>query len=104
MFAEMYILTYTLGMSRRYSLAEARASLPQILDEADAGIAVELTRRGRPVAVVVSRRDYDRLRATRGQFADTYSRFVARFDLKQVGLEEDLVGPRSKSHGRKVSV
>jgi len=91
-------------MSRRYSIAEARSSLPRIVDDAEAGLEVELTRRGRPVAVVVSRRDYDRLRAQRGHFSDAYRRFSERFDLKQVGVDGDFAGPRSKSEGRKVSL
>ena len=39
-------------MAPRYSVAEARAHLPSIIEQAEAGVAVELTRRGRPVVVV----------------------------------------------------
>ena len=37
---------------RRYSVAEARARLTSLLDSVSAGEEVEITRRGKPVAVV----------------------------------------------------
>jgi len=55
-------------MSRRYSIAEARIRLPRIVDQAEAGIEVELTRRGQPVAVLVSCREFERLQG-KGVFA-----------------------------------
>ena len=91
-------------MSRQYSIAEARSSLPRIVDEAEAGKEVELTRRGRPVAVVVSRRKFDRLRARRPAFGESYRRFLEAFSLDQIGLERDFAGARDKTPGRKVSL
>ena len=43
-------------MVKKYSIAEARTHLPTIIDEAEAGLEIELTRRGKPVAVIVSPR------------------------------------------------
>jgi len=91
-------------VSRKYSIAEARSSLPRIVDDAEAGLEVELTRRGRPVAVVVSRREFDRLRAGRRHFRDAYRRFLERFSLDSIGLERGSPGVREKSAGRKVSL
>lgn len=91
-------------MSRKYSMAEARSSLPRIIDEAQAGLEVELTRRGQPVAVVVSRREVDRLRAKRQHFGGAYRRFLEQFSLDEIGLERDLAATREKSTGRKVSL
>jgi prevent-host-death family protein len=52
----MYMSMYILSMSgsKQYSIAQARSSLPTIVDEAQAGVDVELTRRGKPVAAVIS--------------------------------------------------
>jgi len=50
----MYIMMYTCTMPKSYSVAQARAHLPDILDEVKAGREVQLTRRGTPAAVVVS--------------------------------------------------
>jgi antitoxin (DNA-binding transcriptional repressor) of toxin-antitoxin stability system len=44
-------------MTRRCSIAEARSSLPAIINQAEPRLDVELTRRGRPVVVVNSLRE-----------------------------------------------
>jgi len=87
-------------MAHRYSVAEARAHLPAILVQAEAGEAVELTRRGRPVAVVLSCGAFERLRSERPSFSDTYRAFLGRFPLADVGLESDFaVSVRDRSPG-----
>lgn len=100
----MYIMMYTYGMSRKYSIAEARSQLPTIVDQAEAGLDVELTRRGQPVAVVVSCREFDRLRGKRQHFGDAYRRFLVRFALDDIGLENELASTRDKTSGRTVSL
>lgn len=78
-------------------------NLPSIIDQAEAGEAVELTRRGRPVAVVLSHEAFERLRSPRPRFADAYRAWVGRFELEEVGLEEDFAASaRDRSAGRKV--
>ena len=97
----MYIFMYTGGMLRQYSIADARSNLPRIVDEAEAGAEVELTRRGQPVAVVVSRRTFDRLRDARTHFNEAYQRFLERFSLEEIGLDEaDLGATRDRTTGR----
>jgi prevent-host-death family protein len=92
-------------MSRRYSIAEARSRLPRIVDEAESGIDVELTRRGRPVAVVVSHRQFERLRGTRPNFSEAYRKFLERHSLEETGVEEDFAAStRDRTSGRKVSL
>jgi prevent-host-death family protein len=91
-------------MSPKYSIAEARSSLPRIVDEVEAGLEVELTRRGQAVAVVVSRREFDRLRAKRRHFGEAYHRFLEQYSLDEIGFERDFVVARENSPGRKVSL
>ena len=92
-------------MSRRYSIAEARSRLPSIVDEAESGIEVELTRRGEPVAVLVSRREFERLRGKRLNFIDAYKNFLKRHSLEEIGVEDDFaISIRDRSPGRKVSL
>lgn len=91
-------------MSQKYSIAEARSRLPAIIDQAEAGREVELTRRGRPVAVVVSCREFDRLRGKRRHFGDAYKRFLETFSLDEIGLENDFAAARDRTAGRKVSL
>ena len=48
-------------MSKAYSIAEARNQLSRVVHEAESTGEVQLTRRGKPVAVVLSMDEYRRL-------------------------------------------
>lgn len=92
-------------MSHRYSIAEARSRLPSIVDQAEAGVEIQLTRRGKPVAAVVALRVLERLRGERPRFSTAYRKFLGEYSLEEVGLEIDFFAPlREKSTGRKVSL
>ena len=92
-------------MAKQYSIAEARANLPTIVDQAEAGQVIELTRRGKAVAVVVSLREFERLRGARARFSDVYREFLTNHDLREVGLDEGFPAvARDKSSGRKVDL
>lgn len=96
---------YTSPMSQRYSIAEARSRLPKIVDEAEAGVEVELTRRGQPVAVLVSHREFERLRGKHSHFSDAYRKFLEKYSLEEVGVEDDFsASTRDRTTGRKVSL
>ena len=98
-------MMYIPVMAKRYSIAEARASLPSIVDQAESGQEIELTRRGKAVAVVVSLREFERLRGERPLFGDAYKRFLATHAPGEVGLDQaDLKVTRDKAAGRKVSL
>lgn len=90
---------------QQYSIADARRNLPSLVDEAEAGCEVQLTRRGRPVAVVVSMDQYERLKASRGTFAETYRAFRQRFPAGTTGLgSRYFEGLRDRGGGRKVTL
>lgn len=90
-------------MSKSYSLAHARAHLPEILDDVEAGKEVRLTRRGRPVAVVLSLLRYETLRRKRWNFADAYRAFIGRHAPAEIGLEADSFDSiRDRRPGRRV--
>lgn len=52
-------------MSKRYSVAEAKNHLPAVIHEAEQGQTIEITRHGRPVAVVLSLAEHRRLEGPR---------------------------------------
>jgi prevent-host-death family protein len=92
-------------MPGRYSIEEARSQLPAIIDQVESGISVELTRRGKPVAVIVSKREFDRLRGRRQHFSDAYRRFREKYALKSVGLDAGFSNSvRDQTPGRRVSL
>ena len=91
-------------MTRKYSIAEARSRLPKIVDQAEAGVDIELTRRGVPVAVLVSHREFERLRGTRLHFRDAYRKFLNTHSLEEIGVDEGFaISLRDRTVGRKVS-
>jgi prevent-host-death family protein len=101
----MYMVMYIWRMGRKYSIAEARASLPAIIDQAEAGQEIELTRRGKPVAAVVSLRELARLRGGSGSFVAAYRSFLDKHALDEVGVDEDFADSlRDKGAGRSVSL
>ena len=90
-------------MEQSYSIAEARANLPTLIDQVEAGVTVELTRRGKGVAVMISVAEYQRLRSKRTTFQDAYQKFLKKYSLAEVGLEQDFARKlRDRSPGRKV--
>lgn len=101
----MYIMMYIDGVKSVYSVAEARSLLPSIIDQAEAGLEVELTRRGQPVAVVVSRRTLDRLRGTRRHFGDAYRDFLRTHTLDAIGIDRGFAASlRDRTRGREVGL
>ena len=86
---------------RQYSIAQARDRLPGIVHEVERGAPVELTRRGRPVAMIVSLRQFQRLASNRNDFWTALERFRASVELEQLGIEPELFeGVRDPSPGR----
>ncbi|MEO7521848.1 MAG: type II toxin-antitoxin system Phd/YefM family antitoxin [Gemmatimonas sp.] len=96
---------YITNMAKRYSIAEARSNLPTIVDQVEAGQEIELTRRGKAVAVVVSLREFARLRGERPAFGDAYKRFLKTHALHDVGLDDGFfAAARNTQEGRKVTL
>ncbi len=101
----MYSQVYTDKMNKSYAIAEARANLPTLIDEVEAGAVVQLTRRGKGVAVMISVNEYQRLRSKRPSFQDAYQKFLKKHSLTEVGLEQDFARRlRDRSPGRKVDL
>ena len=88
-------------MFERYSIAEARDRFTSIVRDVEGKVAgVELTRRGKPVAVLLSVREYRRLSGEKG-FWDAYLAFRDETDLDGLGIEpEDFEGLRDATPGR----
>jgi len=92
---------YTCKVSKSYSVADARAHLPDILDDVEAGKEVQLTRRGKAVALVLSPQRYDMLRNQHTKFGDAYRAFLGRHAPEEIGLEPDFLDSiRDREPGR----
>jgi prevent-host-death family protein len=92
-------------MAKKYSIAEARHDLAAIVKELEQQPVIQITRRGEPVAVLVSTREYERLSSQRTGFWEAYETFRARVDLAELGLEpEFLKDLRQEDAGREVDL
>ena len=86
---------------RTYSLAEARDNLTAIVRDVEKITAVELTRRGKAVAVIVSIDEYHRLTRSVGSFSTALERFRQQVDLPDMTLGPDIFeGVRDTDPGR----
>jgi prevent-host-death family protein len=84
------------------SIAEARDRLPSLVHEVENGAPVEITRRGRPVAVLVAYHEYQRLLGEGPSFWDAmlaYRSATGLDDPQALGIEPDTFS-RDKSPGR----
>lgn len=82
-------------------MAEARRTLPRLLDDVQSGREVRITRRGEPVAVVVSLARYEELeRGGQGSWASLVGALRAEFP-KRDPESRTWEGLRDRSPGRK---
>ena len=58
-----HIHGYEVKIMPEVSVAEARNTLAQLIHKAESGEVVRISRRGKPVAVLVSKEEYERLEA-----------------------------------------
>lgn len=92
-------------MTQRYSIAEARHNLAALVHKLEKREYVELTRRGEPVAILLSIRAYRRLIASQTNFWEAYQTFRQAFPLAQLDIQPEAVfeNVRDTSLGREVS-
>jgi prevent-host-death family protein len=92
-------------MNKRYSIAEARHNLAAIVHELEAQPVIELTRRGEPVAVLISFDTYQHLHVEPPSFREAYTAFRATLDPAVLDDETDIFeGVRDASPGREVQL
>ncbi len=90
------------GMSRRVSIAEARDHLTGLVHEVERGKRIELTRRGKRVAVLVSSDEFDQLSTARPALGDALRAWRASLPSDFEGLTASEVRAwRDPSIGRR---
>ncbi len=91
-------------MAPKYTIAEARHNLAAIVHELDEKERIELTRRGEPVAVLLSMRAYRRLAAPRASFWETYQAFRKAFPLSLLDIQPTVFDDvRDHAPGRELN-
>ncbi len=87
-------------MHRQYSIAAARNRLPALVHDIEKGPPVELTRRGKPVAVLLSIKEYRKLRRDKPNLWQAIRKFREDTDLAGLDAEQVWADLRDRSPGR----
>ena len=91
--------------SSKVSVAEARQHFARLIKRAQQGKAIEITRRGEPVAVLVSAAEYSAITGDRPSFIDATAQIRERLDVDSLNIgDSDFEGLREESPGRDVSL
>lgn len=92
-------------MVRHFSVAEARNRLTKLIHQAEEDGPVRISRRGKPVVVLVSERDYVKISGDASGFSEAAEAFRLSLSPEDLdGIGDALKGLRSKEHGRKVTL
>jgi len=92
-------------MQKQFSIAEAKNRLPTIIHYVEKGPYVKLTRRGKPVAVLLSIQAYERLSRKYTGFWSAVSEFRRKIDDQGIEIyDRDFKGLRNLSAGREVEL
>ena len=87
---------------RSVSIAEARAHLPGLVRDAEDGSTVEITRWGKPVAVLVSVTKYQEMARGRPSFGSALDELLKDLDITRIGIERGEFGTlRDPGAGRR---
>ncbi len=90
-------------MLKQYSIAKARDHFTSLVRSVERESAIELTRRGKPVAVMLSIQEYKRLSTRQTGFWEAYTAFREQVNLRELGIEPDTFASlRDRSPGREV--
>jgi antitoxin (DNA-binding transcriptional repressor) of toxin-antitoxin stability system len=68
--------------------------------------SIEITRRGEPVAVLVSKIQFDRMQSEQMGFWKAYQSFKKKVDLENAAINPDEIwnGVRDRSRGRELNL
>jgi prevent-host-death family protein len=84
------------------SIAEARDHLTKVVRRVERGRPVRLTRRGKPVAVLVSVSDFDRGHASRPSLWEAFQKWRRETPPECFVEPHEWLPPRDRSPGRDV--
>jgi len=87
-----------------YSIAETRNRFAEIVHDLKHTPQVKVTRRGRPVAILISVEEFEMLRGGNITFTSAYEAFRNTYDLSSAEIEPEVFeNLRDPSLGREMS-
>ena len=78
-------------MRKQQSIAAARSNLPQLVRRAESRESIELTRRGESVAVLIGRKEYERLATRSRRFSEAWNEFTRDVELSELAIDPDEI-------------
>ncbi len=88
-------------MEKTYTIAEAKSNLPAIIHTVEDGPSVKLTRHGKPVAVLLSIREYEQLAKNKLGFWSALTKFRNILEKENLDITDaDFADLRDTSTGR----
>ena len=87
-------------MKQQYSISDAKNQLPAIIHGVEAGESAQLTRHGKPVAVLLSLKKYNALKQKNKNFWASLTSFRDSLNQDTQGVEGVFDNLRNKSTGR----
>ena len=105
MYIDLYMSEDKSMAATKVSIAEARQNFARLIKRAQQGRPIEITRRGEPVAVLLSAAEYLMLTGERPSFVEAIDRVRERLgvDALEIG-DEEFAGLRDESPGREVAL
>ena len=91
--------------ANKVSVAEARQHFARLIKRAQQGKTIEITRRGEPVAVLLSASAYSAITGEASSFIDAMSRVRKRLGVDELEIgDAEFEGLRGESPGREISL
>jgi len=92
-------------MIKTYSIAEARDHFTELVRAVEEETIIQLTRRGKLVAILLSPDEYDRLQEKQIGFWDAYTEFRRHLDEQALDLDPDEIfaNLRDQTPGREAT-
>lgn len=87
---------------KQFTVAEARSQLANLLHHVESIGPIQISRRGKPVAVLLSMVEYQKLQRGPKSFGDLMAEFRSRHDLSD--MEGVFEGLRDVSPGRDLDI
>lgn len=89
----------------KVSVAEARQNFARLIKWAEHGTAIEITRQGEPVAVLLSASDYAAMTKKRASISEAVRQIRNRLDIEDLGIgDKDFEDLRDESRGRDITL
>ncbi len=101
----LYIHEVASMAATKVSVAEARQHFARLIKRAQQGKTIEITRRGEPVAVLLSASEYSAITGERSSFMDAMWQVRERLGVDELEIgDAEFEGLRDESPGREISL